>query len=373
MSAPEVSFVTSEAGLDALRPEWEDCLARAAAASIFVSFDWQRAWCAHYAPGRALRIAVARRGGRLTGILPLYVGAAPLAPGLPGRVLRLVGSGGDTSPDYLGPVVDEDGAPETLDALCRAALLDRGWDALDVTDVLATSPFLARLEHACRQAGLPVLRTAGWSIFVARLPASWPEFLKALGHDRAKDVRRALRLCEGAGGRFFTWAGDPPLDEVVDRLAELHRLRWDGRAETCAFSSPQYLGFHRELMHALAARGRLRLYCLALDGALVAVKYAYAFRGEIAHFQSGFDPARQRLSPGVALTAYAVQQAIAEGASLVDMLKGEYPHKAYWANDRRTTAGVRAYRTHVRGRLLRFRREVLAPVRRAHSHAHNTP
>ena len=361
--APEVSFVTSEAALEALRPDWESCLERSTGASIFVSFDWLRSWWGHYASGRTLRIAVARQDGRVTGILPLYVGTAPLVPGSPARVLRLLGSGADTSPDYLGAIVEADGAPATLEALCRATARSPGWDAIDFTDALESSPFLAHMEMAIRDAGMTPRRTSGWTISIARLPATWPEYVATLSRDRAKNMRYSRRVWDRAGGRFFTWAGDPPLDMVVDRLAELHRMRWQGRAKDHAFSSSGYVGFHRDVMHALAPLGRLRLYCLAVEDTLVAVYYCYAFDGEVAHFQSGFDPRYNNLSPGSALMAYALEQAIAEGARVFDMLKGEYPHKAIWANARRSTVGLRAYRRGLRGSLLQFRREVLGRSR----------
>ncbi len=363
-SAPEVRFVTSDAEFDALRPDWERCLERSAGASIFVSFEWLRAWWAHYSSGRVLRIAVARTDGRVTGILPIYVGTAPLVPGFPARVLRLLGSGSDTSPDYLGPVVEADDEPATLAALCRAVVRRSGWDALDLTDVLEESAFLGSMEAACREAEIAPHRTPGWGIFIARLPATWTEYLGGLSTDRAKNIRRSRRVWERAGGRFFTWAGEPPLDAVVARLAELHRLRWQERADTYAFSSASYVDFHREVMHALASRGRLRLHCLAMGDTLVAIYYCHAFGGEVAHFQSGFDPRHHSMSPGSSLMAYAIEQAIGEGARVFDMLKGEYPHKAIWANDRRSTVGLRAYRPSLRGRLLRFRREVLAGMRR---------
>jgi len=365
VSAPEVGLVTTAQELDALGADWERCLIESGA-SIFVSWEWQRSWWTHYAAGRALRIAVARREGRVTGILPLYVGTAPLLPGAPARVLRLLGSGADTSPDYLGPVVAADGAEGTLDALCRAALGSPGWDALDFTDVLDGSPFMTHLEASCRDAGLAPVRKPGASIRVARLPGTWAEYVASLPTDaRTKYVRRPRKLWERAGGRFFTWSGDPPLDAVIDRLAELHRLRWQGRAERHAFSSPEYVGFHRDVMHALAARGRLRLYCLALNGAIVAVYYCYALGGEISHFQVGFDPQYHSLAPGHALAGYAIEQGIAEGARLFGMLKGEYPHKQVWANDRRGTVGLRAYRPGLRGGLLRLRRELVAPALRS--------
>lgn len=360
MSPPEVCFVTSLEALDALQPAWQRCLERSVSASVFVSFEWQRAWWAHYAAGHPLRVAVASEDGQVTGILPLYVGTAPLVPGFRARVLRLVGSGADTSPDYLGPVLDESHGPATLAALCRAVACSPGWDAMDLTDVAESSPFLAEMERACRDAGIAAARLPGWRISIVRLPPSWDEYLATLSRDRRNSVRRMRRRIEEAGGRFFTWAGDPSLDVVIDRLVELHHQRWRGRADKYAFSTPEYVGFHRDVMRACAERGRLRLYCLELQGAIAAVYYCYAFNGEVAYFQGGFDPRHEKLRPGYTLMAYALEQAIAEGARVFDMLKGEYAHKAIWTSDSRATESLRAYRTSPRGRLLHFRREQLA-------------
>ena len=359
MSALEVRVVTTTEALDALQPEWEE-LEREGGRSVFVTFDWLRAWWKHYAAGRELRVFVAREEGRIAGVLPLYVGAAPLLPGIPARVLRLLGSGADTSPDYLGPLWRQERGEETLAALCEAAVASAGWDGIDVTDVAEDSPFLAALEGACRRAGVAALRRPGWRISIVPLPATWEEYLATLSRDRRNSIRRMRRRAEEAGGRFFTWDGAPPLDAVVDRLVELHHERWKGRADRYAFSTSEYVGFHRDVMHACAAKGRLRLYCLEIAGQLAAIYYCYAYDGEVAYFQAGFDPRHEKLRPGYVLMAYALEQAVAEGARRFDMLKGQYAHKATWTSESRSTASLRAYRRGLRGALLQLRREQLA-------------
>jgi CelD/BcsL family acetyltransferase involved in cellulose biosynthesis len=93
-----VSVLESISDLDALRDEWDRLLERAREASPFLSWDWQQGWWRYYGSDQALRLCVARRGGRLVGLLPLYRQRAGV-PGLRHDRLRLVGTGGDTSPD----------------------------------------------------------------------------------------------------------------------------------------------------------------------------------------------------------------------------------------------------------------------------------
>lgn len=364
MSSLEVSVIDSREGFDRLRAAWDECLERSATASIFVTGDWMYHWWVHYGAGRSLRLFVARRGDRVVGLLPLYVRRERTLGTLHSRVLRFVGTGDDTSPDYLGPIVEAEGEKNTLSSLCRAVMADRSWDTLNLSDLRAESTFAHALQEAGREAGTPARRYCGGAIRVARLPSTWDGYLKRLRRNQRHNVRRArTRLEEEHGGRFFRWEDGSTLDRAIDRLAELHRLRWNGRAAECSFSSDRYLGFHREVMHACHSRGRLRLNCLAFDGRLAAVNYAYAYRGEVSLFQTGFDPERGALRPGYALLAWSIEQAISEGMRVFDFLKGEHSYKKTWAQDRRSMCVIRANRRTAAGRLEALRREHLPRLR----------
>ena len=45
---------------------------------------------------------------------------------------------------------------------------------------------------------------------------------------------------------------------------------------------------------------------------------------------AGFDPSQPRLSPGVQIIAHAIEQAIAEGATSFDFLRGGESYKYAW-------------------------------------------
>ena len=99
-----VHVLESAAEMAALGDAWETLQRDAAVASIFASFDWQSAWWRAYGANRALRLVVAYAGDAPVGILPLYVQKVNVMR-WPVRILRFVGSGGDTAPDDLGPVL----------------------------------------------------------------------------------------------------------------------------------------------------------------------------------------------------------------------------------------------------------------------------
>ena len=99
-----VQFLTTTEDFARLAPEWNRLLGKAAAASVFNSWLFQYQWWQVYGAGQPLRVLVALERGETVGILALYIQKVVIL-GVPVRVLRFVGSGGDTHPDDLGPVI----------------------------------------------------------------------------------------------------------------------------------------------------------------------------------------------------------------------------------------------------------------------------
>jgi CelD/BcsL family acetyltransferase involved in cellulose biosynthesis len=81
---------------------------------------------------------------------------------------------------------------------------------------------------------------------------------------------------------------------------------------------------------------------LRLDGGIVAVLYALVDPpGRAARrlylYLSGFDPALERLSPGMLLVGRAVEAAIAEGLAVADFLRGRERYKYFWGAEDQPT------------------------------------
>jgi CelD/BcsL family acetyltransferase involved in cellulose biosynthesis len=354
-----VSVIEDISAVDALRPEWDDLLGRAREASPFLSWDWQRGWWGCYGQGRSLRLHVARRAGRLVGLLPLYRETVQSAA-LRWRQLRLVGTGGDTTPDYLGALLDPEGAGPIARRLLASALDDGRWDVLSLSDVGEGSILQGAFLDVTRRRGLPIRIGPPTRITVVPLPGSWEALLLRFDRHRRQEVQRRRRRLEELGARCFVWRDEADLDRAFERLAALHRRRWSGRAARHAFSSPEYLAFHREVMHRFLQRGWLRLFGLQIGEEFVAMRYCFRFRDEVFVFQSGFDPVYKRFAPGSALMAYVLEHSIQEGARLVDMLKGEYPHKEAWSREHRTTTHLRAFNRTLPGVIRRVRERELS-------------
>lgn len=354
-----VQFLTTTEEFARLAPEWNRLLGSAAAASVFNSWLFQYQWWQVYGAGQPLRILVALERGETVGILALYVQKVVLL-GVPVRVLRFVGSGGDTHPDDLGPVIAPGRERAIASKLARAALRLSGFDVAVLSDIDPGSIFATAFEEAAADTRRAFLSEVSERIAYVSLPRSWAEFLQSLTSDRRTRLTKARRRCEAAHAmRFFVWNDAAGLDTAIDRLVELHRDRWRDAGGSGSFASPEYIEFHRQTMKSAFARGWLRLYCLELDGAIAAITYCYRFRNRVFLMQAGFDPALAKSNPGKVLLGCALEHAIGEGNEVFDFLKGEHRYKDQLATGHRATRGVRVFRNTLGGMAYRLRKVLL--------------
>ena len=342
----QIELITTTRAFDALEPEWRAIEGLTPRNSLFLSWDWQRLWWSQYGEGRELRILVARFGGQAVGIFPLYLETHRAFKILRVRKLRPIGSGGDTAPDDLGMLFD----PVHEQVVARAFVdhvLNKvpGWQLLDLVDLPADSALLACWTQQSTQISGSIERTPVNRIIYGDLPPDWERYRHSLSRDRRQALARYRRKFEQLpGARFHQVTQAKEVDAAFDRLALLHQLRWKGRTQELSFTSDRYLGFHRGVMHALQARGRLRLFALELEGSTIAMLYGFRWGDTFYHFQGGFDPAHAGLSPGQLLMAYTIEQAIGEGCKTFDTLKGDYGHKRHFFQQTRETFGLRVHR-----------------------------
>ena len=355
---------TDEAYFDALRSDWENLERACGNRSLFMSWQWQRLWWAHYGAGRQLRLFVARDAQQVVGVLPMYQRTWRWGP-LCLYQLRTVGSGGDTAPDDLDPLLHPEHAERVAAEFARRiAQPQLPWHVVSCPDLSPEAPFTRAVLTTPTEASSLLLRQSVRAIVCGSLPQEWERYVHDLGAHRRKGLRRKLRKFEGDCGEVIWHRGAHAVDAAFDDLAKLHRMRWAGRSAEHAFSSDQYLAFHRALMHRLDDQGALRLLELRLRDRPIAMRYGYRWGDTFFDLQSGFDPEYADYSPGELCISYCIERAIAEGCSGFDMLRGDYEHKRAFFKTQRNSIDLTLYRGLALVAGLRLR-STLADTRRA--------
>jgi CelD/BcsL family acetyltransferase involved in cellulose biosynthesis len=356
-----VRMVDAQPGFSLLAPAWERLHADAAVASIFNSWLWQYAWWDLYGGSRPLRILVAECGGDTVGILPLYLETVS-ALGLHVRMLRLLGSGGDTNPDDIGPLLARGYEEAAAGALADAMLRMEGFDVAQLSDMDARSSFPAAALRAAQKAQATCELSRSQRILYIDLPKGWNAFLESVSAHRRAHIRALRkRLAAAYATRFFVWTDAARLARAAEKLAYLHKKRWAGQSGS--FASPEYNGLHLAAMRESLPADRLRLYCLEIAGELAAIIYCYRFRNRIYVMQAGFDPAYSRWSPGTVLLSYALEHAIGEGNEVLDFLRGQHGYKEDLATGSRQTVCLTVSRSTLGAAAYRASRVYLAKTK----------
>lgn len=326
-----VEAITDRRGLDRLRPEWNGLLERTQAPSVFLTWEWVSTWWSVYGPGTELYVlAVRDEAGQLIAIAPLQRQPQRGRVGDARVRVRFIGDGGDVTPEYLNvitrPGAEEAAAGALVGHLCR----DEGVGAIELRPMPERSPMPQALRAAFgSQSGLvdcahdatcPVLDLPGTpEAFLSGQSRNYRKKIGEYQRRAARDLRVTLRRARTAD----------EVREDMRELARLHRLRWNDLSGS--FRSPQYVAFHQGLALDFLDRGWLRLFSLESDGRRLAMVYCFAYAGRYSFYQSGRDPEFARHRVGLVLMHQVIQEAIAEGATVFDFLRGEEEYKFHWA------------------------------------------
>lgn len=302
-------------GLDSLdEARWNGLVDRSRLPSVFLTWQWQSEWSRAFA-ARSLQILVATDAdGALGGLLPLYEEA-------PGRQ-RIIG-GVDIS-DYLDAIAVNGREEEVWHALLQHRAAEPAeWDLHGIRAASATATLVPALAPAY---GLAAVVEREDRCPVLALPKSWDEYLGRLSgkdrHELRRKMRRLERELPGATVRSHGLAAG--WDDAMTRFLTLHRLSKVGKAR---FMDERMERFFRSVTAALAAAGWMRLWFLEFEGAPVAAFLCLEYTGRVGLYNSGFDPARAVLAPGIVLLAHVVRDAIERGFPTFDFLRGEEPYK----------------------------------------------
>lgn len=262
--------------------EWDAMFDLCDAHPVFSSPAWFLAAC------RNPRVYVARRQGRITGILPLVERGGVLEFATPlGDYNDVVAFDDDTAARLLRAV----DMPMSLRGIRPGSKLHRA---------LPSAP---EVETQCARASLPLARQ---------------------GRVFRKSLWRAQRAADREGFAVVVLR-----ENVAGHLLALHEAR---------FGDAGRLTAHAEMLRAafppLVASGRIRAYALVRGDEVLAIDITFIDRTTVASWNGGFRPEVAHLSPGSLLFAREVEDAVSEGRTTFDMLRGNHPYKSRWTTER---------------------------------------
>ena len=307
-----------EGAFDVLATEWDALVAHGMTNPPFQSLAYQRAWWTHLHPDGATLLTVAVRddASRLAAIGCFFA--------LDGA-LRFNGCVEET--DYLDLIAPAEQAGSAwAEALsCLESVTSPEWTSLELCNVPAASPTRTILPALAAQRSYDLHEEQAEVCPTISLPDTFDAYLESLDSKQRREVSRKLRRAEASDMTTAVIGPDEDVDAAVDRFLDLlqkstfEKRDWlnDGRRAL----------FH-EVARAAQAAGTLQLLFCGVEGRAAAALFNFDYRGRVWVYNSGLDPsAFAALSPGVVLTAAAIERAIALGRAEFDFLRGDEEYK----------------------------------------------
>jgi CelD/BcsL family acetyltransferase involved in cellulose biosynthesis len=301
-----------------LGAEWNTLISLCPANTIFLSREWQDLWWQTIGSRSGLRsrTVIVRDDSALIGIAPL------LDSPIDDATLHF--AGGEEIADFLDVIATPGREAEVAVALFDV-LADLPWRTLDLRNLRTGAVALTALVPEAERRGFRVeIEQEDVSPWI-KLPASWDAYLEGLSKKDRHELRRKMRRLGTAGEVRWYVASDPTTQaqDVAD-FVRLMRLSAEAKSE---FLTPEMEGWFAAIVERFQPTGQLSLYFLELDGIRVASTICFNYGNRSLLYNSGYDPEYARLSAGLILKAYCIDDAISRGHEVFDFLQGNESYK----------------------------------------------
>jgi CelD/BcsL family acetyltransferase involved in cellulose biosynthesis len=317
----------------------------------FRSWEWLSTWWEHYGerrhngrPNLELFVLCVEEDGELIALAPWYIETFPLH----GRVVQFLGSG-PVCTDYMSVLCKPGWESKSarilgqwLSNTAGGTAEENGWDQIELDGIDAGDEIMHRLADELLRCGSLVHCRPGMPCWRVALPGCWDEYLSTLSKSHRKELRALRRQMFDSGrATLRTARSESELNEGWRTLIDLHQRRRRSLGEPGCFAAPRFEQFHSDVVRRLLPGGQLRLHWLELDGDAVAAEYHLAgANGVIYAYQSGIEIEALGVAPGRLITLAILRQAIADGYSGFDLLRGDEPYKLHWRAQPRPTVEI---------------------------------
>jgi CelD/BcsL family acetyltransferase involved in cellulose biosynthesis len=307
-----------------LQTEWNDLLAQSVTHVPFLRHEYLSAWWKHLGGGEwknaQLAIVTARENGKLVGIAPLFH-----VNHNNHESLMLLGS--IEISDYLDLIVrpaDLDRfMAELLPYLASSALPK--WDALELDNVLESSPTLPALEKAAK--------ALGWNYNTEKLshcpyitlPGDFDLYLAGIDKKQRHEIRRKMRrVDENAAICRWYFSEDPKtIGSDIDAFLTLMTMDHD----KAKFLTPTMRVLMKEVIQCAFDNGCLKLAFLEIEGKKAAAYLNFDYLDRFWVYNSGLDWTFNEYSPGWVLLGYLLKWANENHRTEFDFMRGGEDYK----------------------------------------------
>jgi len=285
-------LVSNSLEFEALKTSWDELYDSLDNITLFSSWGWLYTWWEEFSECdlRDLFIFCFYDQGRLVGIAPFQVERKFPHTYIQGKTLRLLGSGECFTDNVATPFVDLLILPDYEDAVIKnvEVELDKHssrWDFAEFDFLLGDA-----LVFRCFKDSELMHKQFYGNGFRYEVPAvsGLDAYLETLARRWRKDFNKKDRVLKKDGELSIKQCTLEELDGAMDLLQDMHRDRWQSRANFLVFESAHFDNFHRKILKRLLPQNKAYIRTLYLDDAPLSCYYAFEDKNQIHYYQSAF-------------------------------------------------------------------------------------
>ena len=297
-----------------LHSAWHQLLHNSELNEIFLTPEYQSVWWQTLGKGKLHVISIRLESGELVGLAPLFIEK---------NIVSFIGCK-DVS-DYLDFIVHKE-----YEDLVYQAILNELKSIKDVSFSLCSIP-----ESSPTLVQIPKLLKGDTKLTLTQqevcpqiqLPNTWESYLHNLDRKQRQEIKRKWKKIETTEDVTYKCISEEhAATQAVSLFIELHQQSSETKRD---FWDPHHKAFFEQLLPVLARHSWLKLFFLSIKRhpKPIAAMLIFDYGGHYDLYNSGFNPFFSSLSPGQVLTAYTIKDAIENGRTLYDFLRGNENYK----------------------------------------------
>lgn len=339
-----VQILSAFSDVGVFASQWNNLIDKSLFPNVFMRWEWIEAWWSSFGSNKHARIVLVFDDTNLIGALPLYF-TKTFFELLLGRKLQVIGEGGPTCPEYLGPIVHKDFSDSVIEALSNAVLsTDLAWDIFVLANI-APDDDGSRLLIGQLKLKLTTATKPGEKNRFFQLPRTFDEVLGRLSPHNRRRRRAELRIAREQGHCELRQLNT--VDSVEQFLVSMTELSQSSRAregKASPFLRDDYRRFHETVIRTLLPSGIVKVFVLLINNSVASFSYGFTFHRKFYYFQTGFSETFSKFSPGDVILCLLIEHLVSDGVTEFDFLRGDHRYKTRYATGERDTESFQFFR-----------------------------
>jgi CelD/BcsL family acetyltransferase involved in cellulose biosynthesis len=348
--------------------EWRNLCSQSTNDQPFYRPEWIAAHIRAFAPQAKVFLLTVKSDEKLLFILPLLEELS-LFSGVPVRKLRAPVNSHSCRFDAVR-LAGSQGDAAVVAAWDHLQNL-RGWDVLEITDVLEGST-VSVLAVAARQRGFHAVELPNLTNPYVPIPPNPADLKKLPINARLRGKLRHIRREVDSQGQLKFLRIDHADQAALDRFYQLESAGWKGREGSAIACSPKTRQFYDEVSRSAEQFGYLCIYTLELNGELLAAHLGLSHRTRYFSPKVAYNETLPQYAGGHLIVSEILQECSARGITEYDITGVNDDWKMKWASEARPKFIYFIFRRGLPGSLahaLRFRlrpavKKLVKPLRR---------